>query len=89
MSAPPAFAEVLEHGARQFDAVDLDATPAQRQADPPGPDRELERPPVADQLGQDVDDGIDRGGLVHRIIRVVVTGRDRCIEVAVVVHRSR
>ena len=70
----PAFLppKVFEHRPGQLDPVHLDAAPAERQADPPGPDRELERPTVPCERGEELDRGLDGGRLVHRLEGIVV-----------------
>ena len=65
----------------------LDTVTAQREADPPRADRELERSAIPGQRGEKLARGLDRGRLVHRVQRVVVGRRNRGVEMAVVVHR--
>ena len=48
---------MFEHLPGQLDAMHLDAAPAQRQADLPGPDRKLERPTITGERGQELDRG--------------------------------
>src|SRR5438034_7593681 len=52
-----------------------DAAAREGKRDPAGPDAELERGSVAGQLGEEVDDGIDRLRLEHLVGRIVV---ERC-----------
>ena len=66
--------ELGEHGCRGVDAADPNATLGERHCDAPGADRQLERCPVAGQVGQDVDGGADRSRLEVRAVAGVVAG---------------
>ena len=63
--------------------MDRDAAPRQRERDPTGPDGKLERPALARQLREGVDDGVDRLRREHLVVIVVVRRRDELVEVAV------
>ena len=58
-----------------------DAALRQGERDPARADAELERGPVAGQVGEEVDNGIDDRGLEHVGGRLVVPGRHRLAEV--------
>jgi hypothetical protein len=61
--------------------VHLDAASSQRQRDPPGPDGQLERPPVASQAGQRASGRVDDRRVELILEPVVVGGRDVFAEV--------
>src|SRR6516164_2629624 len=59
------------------------AARGERQRDTAGPDAELERPTVAGEVREQLDDRIDRRRLEHLGGRFVVAGRHWLVEVAV------
>ena len=58
-----------------------DAALCERQRDAAGADAELERRAVAGEGGDEVDDGVDRRGLGHLVVGIVVPRRDVLTEV--------
>ena len=84
-SAPDFDLQSRDHRLRHVDAVYRHAAPRERKRDAPRPDRELERAATSGELGQEVDDRIDRLRVEH--LGVVVVGRgDALVEVPVIVH---
>jgi hypothetical protein len=57
--------------------------PRQRHRNPAGPDRQLERAPVAGELDQPVDDRVDALWTEHLRVGLVVPRRNGLVEVAV------
>ena len=74
-----------DHRLRHVDAVHRDTAPRERKRDAPRPDRELERAATSRELGQEVEDRIDRLRAEHLGVVVVRRG-DALIEVPVIVH---
>ncbi len=68
--------QLIDHRLRQLDAGHRDATSVQRDGDAPGADRQLERRPVAGELGEEVDDRVDHVGGCKAPVALVVPHRN-------------
>ena len=82
-------AQAGDHGARQVDSMDLNATAGQRQRDPARADAQLQGTAIAGQCGQEVDGRADDPRVEHPVRRVVIPGRDTLAEVPVRVIHGR
>ncbi len=78
-------AKLRHHVGREVDALESDAAGRQREPDPAGADRELERRAVAGQLGEEG----HRLVLVASQVAVVLLGRlaQKALDRVVVLHR--
>ena len=78
-----------EHRLGAVDPRHADAPRGQRQGDPAGADRELERAAVAGELREHVHGRVDHGGVEHRGGLVVVARRDPLAEEALLSHPAQ
>ena len=72
---------MAQHVLGGVDAGDAHPALGQRQRDPSGPDRELQRRAVTGQLREQLDRRPDHGGIEHDRRVLVVRGRDALAEV--------
>ena len=78
-----------DHRLRYVDAVHLDAATGEGQCDTACPHTEFQRPTIAGEIGQNIDDRVDHALAVHAGRGGVVAGGDLLVEVPVVVGHGQ